>query len=369
MMKNYTKYGPTGIVWALYLIVGVVAYLVSNFYFKFEIKDAIIFGIVNLVAVVLVTEGIDWIFKKAKRRKESKTPEEAVAADAEPLADGSEPETSADKELGFAENLNEHLDDTILVGAIRAAEPSVDTSDSGNKEAVAESAVVEDSVNHETTVDNESPTLITGAPGLGNRYWSGAHLAAEKIMGSDDSEAKETPVVDEIPETEESPVVPPILITGRPGAGRGYGSGAHLDTLKEEESTDSTNKEFNVDTEAANISVESPASEESLTQHSEQGTDISSKPRGRRANPAAIIDAPTSSVPVITPDMIKPRVEKAEEPVAEAIVEEPIEEEPYLSAEEFLDTTKLTSPRAIVREYQRLGGKDDIYSILMERQK
>jgi hypothetical protein len=161
-----------------------------------------------------------------------------------------------------------------------------------------------------------------------------------------------------------------MLITGRPGAGKNFNLleyAAHLDALKEAESTDSANKEFDVDTDAAKTSVESPVTEDYLTPSAEETITepVASKPRGRRANPEAIIDAPTSSMPIITPDMIKPKVEPAVEPV----VAEPVVEKPYLSANDFLDSTKLTSPRAIVREYQRLGGKDDIYSILAERQK
>lgn len=286
-MKNYTKYGPTGMLWALYLIVGVVAYFVSNLYFKFEIKDAIIFGVVNLVAVIIITEGIDWIFKKARLRKERKATEkqnveetpvdEAVAVAEDATDDKIESEADSvktDEELSFKENLNSHLDSALIVGEIRESTETV----------------VEPSEAVSSVADEALPE------------------ATENVIGEKESE-------------------------------------------------------------------------------------VSDKPRGRRANPEAVIDAPTSSMAIIAPDMFLPKAESVvqetvAEPVVEEthvesvveeqptpvievapVVEEPVVEESYLSADEFLASTKLTSPRAIVREYQRLGGKDDIYAVLMERQK
>jgi hypothetical protein len=373
-VKNYTKYGPTGLLWALYLIVGIVAFLVSNLYFKFALKDAIIFGVVNLVVVVIITEGIDFIFKKTKLRQERKDTEETpdgepvvdkeavVIEDAESEKDSVKadepdaPENTTDKSPSD-ESMNSSEEPAVDALPVvtgqpgggkgrswfkrRGAKPSVDSTDSDNKETTTESPIAEDSLNQdakETTTDDEAPLLITGAPGSGKNW----HLLEQAV------------------------------------------------SLKKEESVDSDNKETSANADAVETIDESLVSEESLNERTEKTVtnpviEESSKPRGRRANPEAIIDAPTSSMPIITPDMIKPKVEPAVEPVVEETVpttpvveepaveepavEEPIAEEPYLSADEFLDTTKLTSPRAIVREYQRLGGKDDIFSILMARQK
>jgi hypothetical protein len=335
-VKNYTKYGPTGILWALYVIVGVVAFLVSNLYFKFELKDAIIFGVVNLVAVIGITEGIDLIFKKVRLRQERKD-DEATAVDDAESEKGSDkadvPENAPDK-APSDESIDSSEESAVedlptITGQPgggkgrswfkRNVKPSLDTNDSENKETTVEPSVTDESLNEEDvkeTVD-ESPILITGAPGSGKNFHLLEQAVALRNAESIDAEAKDA------------------------SADEGY------------------------------------------------------KPRGRRVNPDAVIDAPTSSFPVITPDMIKPTftsvgespvVEPVEEaPVAEPVValeaapiapdiespavEESVAEETYLSADEFLSTTKLTSPRAIVREYQRLGGKDDIYSILMERQK
>lgn len=308
-MKNYKKYGPTGILWALYLIVGVVAFFVSNMYFKFEFKDAIIFGVVNLLAVVAITEGIDWIFKKARLRQERKAAEELVSDETvaesprdesattaeEPTDEATEKEdgsSMADKELGYKETLHGHLDGTLIVGAIHGTEGTVG-------------------------VDDEAPRLITGAPGSGKNFHLLEYAVSLKDTESDDSETKETIVDADAKEAIVEPSAP-------------------VDSL--------------------------PKVEDSPVENAE---DVSTKPRGRRANPDAVIDAPTSSIPIITPDMIKPKVE----PVAVPVAAEPVAEKPSLSANDFLDTTKLTSPRAIVREYQRLGGKEDIYSILAERKK
>ena len=314
--NNTRKYGPTGILWALYLIVGVVAFLVSNFYFKFELKDALIFGAVNLVVVVLITEGIDFIFKKVKLRQERKTVE------------NEEPEEVSDTE---------------------PVNPVAEQTD-------------------EVTNSEEAPVLTDGEVSQ--------------------NEALATPNDDAPVENSE----PPMLITGARGSGTNWDLLANAIALQKAQSKDSATKDINVvDTDGIENNVESPVTEVTPTQSADEQVtspveDISSKPRGRRANPDAVIDAPTSSLPVITPEMGKtpvkeavapePRVKEiyAPAPVADIQVPEPVQDEqvtnePYLSAEEFLSTTKLTSPRAIVREYQRLGGKDDIFAILMERQK
>jgi hypothetical protein len=351
-VKKYTKYAPTSMLWALYLIVGVAAYFVSNFYFKFEVKDALIFGGINLVAVVIITEGIDWIFKKASRRQTRKskakledadetTKSESVVvednavhgsdveeSDAEDMTTAGEPvieETADDapiiihgspkasNELSFLESLRAAPRDSILVGDIR------------------------DNFIHDTleTVDKDTKNSLT-------------------------QDAKETAVDDQVP----------YLITGRPGYGKGYWTkAASIAALKNVDSTDSEDKEIAVESSEPVVSL--PLVEDAIT---EQEIEASTKPRGRRANPEAVIDAPTSSIPIITPDQIKPTAFSAPkdfevEPIIETPVAEPVVEEPYLTADEFLSNTKLTSPRAIVREYQRLGGKDDIYKILMERQK
>lgn len=333
MKKNYTKYGTTGILWALYLIVGAVAFLVSDFYFKFALKDAIIFGAVNLVVVVLITEGIDLIFKKVKLHQERK---------------------NAEKES--AEELPSEEATPVVTAQTDKASEQKETPVSTDGEVSPKENLDTDTNPVATPVADAPPILITGDPGPGkNGARLSARLAALKKAETTDSNNTEA-VADEAP----------MLITGRPGLGHGYWSGAHLDALKEAEPTDSGTKEASVDTDVAETPVESPVSEDSLTQSTVAEP---AKPRGRRANPEAIIDAPTSSIPVITPDMIKPRVETVADPVAEPVVEEPVAKETYLSADEFLSTTKLTSPRAIVREYQRLGGKDDIFNILMERQK
>lgn len=39
-----------------------------------------------------------------------------------------------------------------------------------------------------------------------------------------------------------------------------------------------------------------------------------------------------------------------------------------ISAEEFLNKTKLTNQRQIVREYKKRGGKDDILAVMNERE-
>lgn len=347
-MKNYKKYGPTGILWALYLIVGVVAFFVSNLYFKFEFKDAIIFGVVNLLAVVAITEGIDWIFKKARLRQERKAAEEVTSDETvektpsdesattveEPTNDTTEKEdgsSKADEELGFKETLHGHLDGTLIVGAIHGTEGTAG-------------------------VDDEAPLLITGAQGSGKNFHLLAHAVSLKNAESADSEAKETIVEADAKETTAD--VTPILITGAPGLGHsGYWSGANLVALENADSVDSAAKEATVESSAPVDSLPNVADTAV-----EQAEEVSAKPRGRRANPEAVIDAPTSSMPIITPDMIKPKVEAT-------VATEPVVEKPSLSANDFLDATKLTSPRAIVREYQRLGGKEDIYSILAERKK
>jgi hypothetical protein len=326
MMKNYTKYGPTGIVWALYLIVGVVAYLVSNFYFKFEIKDAIIFGIVNLVAVVLVTEGIDWIFKKASRRQARKSKAKLEDAD----------ETTKSESVVVEDNAvhGSDVEDTTTAG-----EPVI-----------------------EETAD-DAPIIIHGSP-KADEEPTFKEILHENLDG--------TLLVGDIRETTENTEdgEVPLLITGRPGQGKGYWTKtASIAALKNVDPTDSEDKEIDVESSEPVASL--PLVEDAIT---EQEIEASTKPRGRRANPEAVIDAPTSSIPIITPDQIKPTAFSAPkdfevEPIIEAPVAEPVVEEPYLTADEFLSNTKLTSPRAIVREYQRLGGKDDIYKILMERQK
>lgn len=302
MKKNYKKYGQTGILWALYLIVGVVAFLVSDFYFKFEPKDALIFGAVNLVVVVLITEGIDLLSKKVKLHQERKN------AETEPAE-----ESPSEESISTAEER-----------ADKAIEPDVTPVRTDGEVS-----------------PNENP----------------------------ETEGDIAPTADAIQEIEESSVAHnelPMLITDARGSGKNFDLLERVIALQNSESDSSESKETSVDTDVAESAVESPVSEEPLSERAVEPVVVeSSKPRGRRANPEAIIDAPTSSIPVITPDMIKPRVET----VAEPVVEEPVAEETYLSADEFLSTTKLTSPRAIVREYQRLGGKDDIFNILMERQK
>lgn len=351
MKKNTTKYGPTGILWALYLIVGVVAFLVSDFYFKFTLKDAIIFGAVNLVVVIVITEGLDFIFKKAKLRQERKK-----AAD-EALGDDSDAEG----------------DDAVVA----EAEP---VKDSPKDEVAPEPAG--DEVKNTEPVSNEDST--NDAPLATER--------SEKRKGLGYfARSKKSPVV--APTVESEPIEPaepaesetkvaivdaelPVLITGRPGSGKGYWDVAHLQELKDAEDSASADAQVtDEDATTAEPTVAEATSSRTVETTTEPVTENTPKSRGRRANPDAIIDAPTSSIPVITPDMIKPSVAEpaVEQPVAPVVdipvVEELVAEEPYLSAEEFLNTTKLTSPRAIVREYQRLGGKDDIYSILMERQK
>lgn len=345
-MKNYTKYGPTGILWALYVIVGIVAFLVSNLYFKFELKDAIIFGVVNLVAVIGITEGIDYIFKKVKLRQERK-----------------------DSEAPDEENV-----------AVDDAESEKDSTKADATESTSDKAPSDESI--DSSVVDELPT-VTGQPGGGKgRSWF-KRQAKEKTAepsATDDSlneaDAKET--VDESP----------ILITGAPGSGKNFHLLEYAVSAKNAESDDSETKGTVVDADTKEDVVDSPPKVEDAPV--EQAEEVSTKPRGRRANPDAVIDAPTSSFPIITPDMIKPTftsvgaspvVESVEEaPVAEPAVVEAapgspnletpaVAEETYVTADEFLSTTRLTSPRAIVREYQRLGGKDDIYSILMERQK
>lgn len=340
MIKNYTKYGPTGILWALYLIVGVVAFLVSNLYFKFDFKDAVIFGVVNLVAVIVVTEGIDFLFKKAKRRQERKaaeqTPEDESVAD----TDG----TVASE----AELVNESSKDDVTTEPESADE--VPSTEPANEEPA-----------------DEALPLITGKPGKGFGYLRRLKRpVAESI--AEPTESAEVTVDDEAP----------LLITGAPGSGKNWHLLEYAASLKNAESDDSVAKETTVESSAP-VDSQPPVEDAVIEQEPEATT----KPRGRRANPEAVIDAPTSSMPIITPDMLTPKVEPIVEPVVEEttvaesvtpvvetlVVEEPEADETYLSADEFLDTTKLTSPRAIVREYQRLGGKDDIYSILMERQK
>ena len=39
-----------------------------------------------------------------------------------------------------------------------------------------------------------------------------------------------------------------------------------------------------------------------------------------------------------------------------------------ISAEDFLDKTKLTNQRQIVREYKKRGGKDDILAVMQKRE-
>lgn len=349
MKKNHTKYGPTGILWALYLIVGIVAFLVSNFYFKFTLKDAIIFGAINLVVVIVITEGIDFIFKKARLRQESKA------------LDGTPDDESVGGDTETATTENAETEKDSIKADVSGDEPKTTNDDLPSDESVNSS--------EEPAVD--VVPAVTAQPGGGKgRSWFKRQVA-ESNVDSDDTENKET--VADNKETSVEPTVTEdssdqdanetrddaLLITGRPGLGHGYWSGDHLIALKE------TKDALSQDTEQT---VAEPVDTDSA------------KPRGRRANPDAVIDAPTSSISVITPDMIKPKVEPiAEERVVEPAleekvadepaVEEPVAEEPYLSADEFLNTTKLTSPRAIVREYQRLGGKDDIFSILMARQK
>lgn len=332
MKKNSTKnnprkYGPTGILWALYLIVGVVAFLVSNFYFKFELKDAIIFGAVNLVVVVIITEGIDFIFKKVKLRQERKNSEN---------------------------------------------EESEEISDEKPVDAVTEQ-----------TESEENPVKTDG------------EVSPEENLFLDTERTATPDVVEANKETEATPTTEPelpMLITGARGSGKNWDLLAKAVALQKAQSEATATNDINVvDTDGVESNVESLVTEVTPTQIADEKVtspveNISSKPRGRRANPDAVIDAPTSSLPVITPEMGKtpvkqamapePRVQEIYAPapvmdvkVAEPVQEEQVTDEPYLSADEFLSTTKLTSPRAIVREYQRLGGKDDIFAILMERQK
>lgn len=344
-MKNYKKYGPSVLLWVIYLIVGIVAFFVSNVYFKFAFKEALIFGAINLVSVTVITEGIDWLFQKMKARKEQKAtvePTEEVPSDepaatvVEPTADATElndDSAKVDKELDFNETLHGHLDGTLLVGQIR------DTKES-------------------PVTEGETPILITGARGSGKNFHLLTHAVSLKNAESADSATKENIVDADTKETTTDEA--PALITGRPGSGNGYWSGAHLVDLKNADSVDSEVKESTVEPSVPADSL--PRAEDAPV---EQAEEVSAKPRGRRANQDAVIDAPTSSIPIITPDMIKPKVESVVVPVAA----EPVVEKPSLSASDFLDSTKLTSPRAIVREYQRLGGQEDIYSILIERKK
>ena len=294
MKKNYTKYGPTGLLWALYLIVGVVAFLVSDFYFKFELKDAIIFAAINFVGVIIFTEGIDFIFKLVKRRQAKAGNEEEPAAEA---ADETEE---------------------------AAAEPAA---------VVEETPVVEEA-------NAEDEVLVVNyyqGTGKGVRIEAALRPAASAAE-TDTEEAVVAPAVEE-------PVAEPV-VEPQPSA----------PVAAEEDETA--------------VSEDAPVSPR----------------RGRRANLDAVVDAPTVSIEVITQDMVDPAApvmpeSVGEEPIVEAetptpqvaaadtISEEPLADAKSLSAEEFLSTTKLTSPRAIVREYQRLGGKEDIFALLMERQK
>lgn len=380
-MKNYTKYGPTGMLWALYLIVGVVAFFVSNLYFKFELQDAIIFGAVNLVAVIVITEGIDWIFKKARLRKERKATEKQNVE-----------ETPVDEAVVVAEDATD--DKTESEGdSSKADEPDV-------PENTTDEAPSDESMNSSEEPVGDVLPVVTGQPGGGKgRSWFKRRIAKTSV-DSTDSDNKETTTESSVAEdslnqdvrettTDDEAL---LLITGAPGSGKNWHLLEYAVSLKNEESVHSDNKETSVDEDAAETAVESLAPEEFLNERTEKTVTKPvvvepSKPRGRRANPEAVIDAPTSSMAIIAPDMFLPKAksvveetvtesvaeETIVEPVAEEptapVVEEPVVEEPYLGAEEFLASTKLTSPRAIVREYQRLGGKDDIYSILMERQK